>query len=156
MNEQQTTRIRPMTTADVPAVDELERNLFPFDAWPEQMFHDELAQTHTRYYLVAEEPQGTIVAYGGLMVIEPVADIQTIAVAPQWQGRGIGAELLRRLIAEAQSRSAEHVLLEVRSDNPTAQRLYRRFGFEQIHLRPRYYRDGADALVMKLRLGASQ
>ena len=32
--------------------------------------------------------------------------------------------------------------------NPRAQRLYQWFGFEQIHRRPRYYRDGATALVL--------
>jgi ribosomal-protein-alanine N-acetyltransferase len=40
----------------------------------------------------------------------------------------------------------------VRADNPRAQRLYLRFGFEQIHVRPRYYRDGVDALIMRLQL----
>ena len=45
------------------------------------------------------------------------------------------------------------MLLEVRADNPRAQQLYRRYGFEQIHVRPRYYRDGVDALIMRLRLG---
>ena len=47
------------------------------------------------------------------------------------------------------------MLLEVRADNPRAQQLYRRFGFEQIHVRPRYYRDGADAHIMRLRLGTT-
>ena len=44
------------------------------------------------------------------------------------------------------------MLLEVRADNPRAQRLYRWFGFEQIHVRPRYYRGGTDALIMRLKL----
>jgi ribosomal-protein-alanine N-acetyltransferase len=44
------------------------------------------------------------------------------------------------------------VLLEVRADNPRAQALYVRFGFEQIHVRRRYYRDGTDALIMRLTL----
>jgi ribosomal-protein-alanine N-acetyltransferase len=44
------------------------------------------------------------------------------------------------------------VLLEVRADNPRAQQLYRRFGFEQIHVRRKYYRDGVDALIMRLEL----
>jgi ribosomal-protein-alanine N-acetyltransferase len=33
--------------------------------------------------------------------------------------------------------------------------LYRRFGFEQIHIRPRYYRDGTDALIMRLPLNVA-
>ena len=143
--------IRDMTEADIPAVSALEQELFPVDAWPVQMFFDELAQPETRRYLVAEGPEG-IVGYAGLMCIEPIADVQTIAVVPRREGRGIGSTLLTELIDEARRRRAADVLLEVRADNPRAQRLYLRFGFQQIHVRPRYYRDGVDALIMRLAL----
>ena len=140
--------IRPMTAADIPTVWELECGLFPVDAWPEQMFWDELSQTDTRLYWVAEL-DGEIVGYCGMMCVLPLADVQTIAVVPACEGRGIGSALLAGLIGEARRRGAEDVLLEVRADNPRAQELYRRNGFEQIHVRPRYYRDGADALIMR-------
>ncbi|MDQ0820033.1 ribosomal-protein-alanine N-acetyltransferase [Arthrobacter sp. V4I6] len=143
--------LRDMTAADIPAVHDLERRLFPVDAWPLQMFLDELAQAETRRYLVAESAGG-IVGYAGLMCIEPIADVQTIAVVPEQEGKGIGSALLGELIRESRRRHAEDVLLEVRADNPRAQQLYLRFGFEQIHVRPRYYRDGVDALIMRLRL----
>ena len=147
--------LREMTPADVPAVHELERRLFPVDAWPLQMFVAELAQAQTRRYLVAERA-GRIVGYAGLMCIRPIADVQTIAVVPEQEGKGIGSALLTELIRESLLRRAEDVLLEVRADNPRAQQLYRRYGFEQIHVRPRYYRDGVDALIMRLRLGTPE
>ncbi|WP_262106313.1 ribosomal protein S18-alanine N-acetyltransferase [Arthrobacter sp. Marseille-P9274] len=141
-----------MTGSDLAAVEELERALFPLDAWPLQMFEDELAQPETRSYFVAVDALDRVVAYAGLMCIEPIADVQTIAVVPEREGQGIGTQLLTLLIEEAGRRKAKDVLLEVRADNPRAQRLYRWFGFEQIHVRPRYYRDGADALIMRLEL----
>ncbi|MCQ6271424.1 ribosomal protein S18-alanine N-acetyltransferase [Pseudarthrobacter sp. R1] len=143
-----------MTAEDVIAVSVLEQRLFPVDAWPLQMFYDELSQPETRQYLVAESSTG-IVGYAGLMCIEPIADVQTIAVVPEYEGRGIGTTLLTRLVEEARRRHAADLLLEVRADNPRAQQLYRRFGFEQIHVRPRYYRDGVDALIMRLQLTAA-
>lgn len=143
--------LREMTTADIPAVHALERRLFPVDAWPMQMFVDELSQTDTRRYLVAEHG-GNIVGYAGLMCLLPIADVQTIAVVPEQEGKGIGSALLTELIRESRRRHAEDVLLEVRADNPRAQQLYLRFGFDQIHVRPRYYRDGVAALIMRLRL----
>jgi [ribosomal protein S18]-alanine N-acetyltransferase len=143
--------VREMTPEDVIAVSVLEQRLFPVDAWPLHMFYDELAQPETRWYLVAEGSDG-IVGYAGLMCIEPIADVQTIAVVPEYEGRGIGTMLLTRLIEEARRRYAADLLLEVRADNPRAQQLYLRFGFEQIHVRPRYYRDGVDALIMRLQL----
>ncbi|MDI2034494.1 ribosomal protein S18-alanine N-acetyltransferase [Paenarthrobacter nitroguajacolicus] len=144
--------LRDMAEPDIRDVEALERRLFPVDAWPLQMFIDELAQPETRRYVVAEA-DGEIVGYAGLMCIEPIADVQTIAVVPEFEGKGIGSAMLTELIEEARRRRAADVLLEVRADNPRAQQLYVRFGFEQIHVRPRYYRDGTDALIMRLQLG---
>lgn len=142
--------IRPMTEADIPAVDALEKALFPVDAWPTYMFYDELSQPDTRTYYVAVDALGTVIGYAGVMCIPPIADVQTIAVVPEREGQGIGTALLATLIDQARAFDARDVLLEVRADNPRAQRLYRWFGFEQIHVRPRYYRDGADAVIMQL------
>lgn len=144
--------LRRMVPADVPAVHALERRLFPVDAWPLEMFTAELAQPVCRYWVA--EQDGAIVGYAGLMCLPPVGDVQTIAVVPEHEGRGIGSALLRTLHDRARELGATEVLLEVRADNPRAQRLYRRVGYEQIHVRPRYYRDGADALIMRLDLTA--
>ncbi len=141
--------LRDMTAADVDAVCALELALFPVDCWPRHMFVDELSQQpQTRRYIVVEL-DGRIVGYAGLMCIRPIADVQTIAVVPESEGKGFGRAMLTELLVEAARRGAEDVLLEVRADNPRAQQLYLRFGFEQIHVRPRYYRDGTDALIMK-------
>jgi ribosomal-protein-alanine N-acetyltransferase len=152
-------RLRDMTVHDVPAVHALEQSLFPFDAWPAQMFRDELSQPQTRRYYVVEEATddpdrgpARIIGYAGVMCVPPIADVQTIAVVPEREGRGIGSAVLTELIAEADRRGARDVLLEVRADNPRAQALYRRFGFVHIHTRRRYYRDGVDALIMQLPL----
>lgn len=146
--------IRPMTEEDIPAVDALEKAMFPADAWPTEMFYDELRQRDTRAYYVAEASDGTVIGYAGLMCVLPIADVQTIAVDAAHEGAGTGSRLLATLIDEAKVRGADDVLLEVRADNPRAQRLYLWFGFEQIHVRPRYYRDGADALIMRLELSS--
>lgn len=143
--------LRDMTAADVDAVCALERELFPVDYWPRHMFVDELSRPQTRRYIVVEL-DGRIVGYAGLMCVQPIADVQTIAVVPECEGKGLGSAMLTELIAEAGRRGAADVLLEVRADNPRAQQLYLRFGFEQIHIRPRYYRDGTDAQIMKLSL----
>lgn len=151
--------LREMTLEDVPAVVELENRLFPHDAWPEHFFTEELAQTEaavgaqrsTRRYWVAvqqEESGESVIGYAGMMCVLPLADVQTIAVAPEAQGQGLGAQLLAEIETEARRRGAESLLLEVRADNPGAQRLYLRTGFEEIRRRPGYYPDGEDALIM--------
>ncbi|MHA7242208.1 ribosomal protein S18-alanine N-acetyltransferase [Paeniglutamicibacter antarcticus] len=137
-----------MKQADVDAVWELEKVLFPTDAWPREMYIDELGLTDTRNYWVVCDAD-KIVAYCGSMCVLPLADVQTIAVNPDYEGRGIGTHLLRLMITTVTQRSATDLLLEVRADNPRAQGLYERHGFEAIHRRARYYRDGVDAVIMR-------
>jgi ribosomal-protein-alanine N-acetyltransferase len=137
-----------MTTADLPAVLELEEELFAPDTWTAAMYRDELAHRDTRTYLVAEDETG-VVGYGGLIAYDDEAHIATLGVAGARQGEGIGALLLDALLAEADRRSPV-VLLEVRADNEVAQGLYRRRGFTEVGRRRRYYQpSGTDAVVMK-------
>jgi ribosomal-protein-alanine N-acetyltransferase len=142
-------QLRPMTTGDLPAILRLEEELFAPDTWTAAMYRDELAQTGTRHYLVAENGTG-VVGYGGLIAYDDEAHIATLGVATDRQGEGLGALLLDALLAEADRRKSPVVLLEVRADNEVAQGLYRRRGFAEIGRRPRYYQpSGTDAVVMK-------
>lgn len=145
--------LRDMAFEDIETIGRLENELFPTDAWPLEMFYTEFFQPDTRRYIVVEV-DGEAVGYAGLMVVDTTADIQTIGVLPRFEGRGIGRAMLAELLDEARRRGADNVMLEVRADNPRAQVLYTRFGFEKIHTRKKYYRDGVDAWVMRLVLPA--
>jgi ribosomal-protein-alanine N-acetyltransferase len=143
--------LRPLRWLDLDAVLPLEGELFGATAWPAETFWSELAQP-SRCYLAAEDSGGRLVGYAGLMATGPEADVQTVAVAPAVQGRGVGGTLVDALVTEAAARGATSLLLEVRADNASAIALYRRRRFEQIAVRRRYYQPGdVDALVMRLR-----
>jgi [ribosomal protein S18]-alanine N-acetyltransferase len=144
--------IRAMRWWDVATLVPIERELFGPTAWTAEVFWAELAQEGTRRYVVAEDRDGTFLGYAGLVRSGAEADVQTIAVAPAAQGRGVGARLLRELLAEAAGRGCTSMMLEVRADNAAAVALYERFGFERISVRRAYYQPGAvDAWVMRLR-----
>ncbi|MFI7383137.1 ribosomal protein S18-alanine N-acetyltransferase [Streptomyces sp. NPDC049813] len=147
---------------DIDAVLALEKDLFPDDAWSRGMFWSELAHARgagsTRRYVVAYEGE-RLVGYGGLAASGTSADggradgadVQTIAVARDHWGTGLGARLLTELLRHATAFEAAEVMLEVRVDNTRAQKLYERFGFEPIGFRRGYYQPGnVDALVMRL------
>ncbi|MPR00230.1 ribosomal-protein-alanine N-acetyltransferase [Modestobacter sp. I12A-02628] len=137
-----------MTPADLPAVMVLEEELFAPDTWTRSMYADELRRTETRHYVVAVDEAGTVLGYAGLIAYPEEAHIATIGVTATAQGRGIGAQLLDTLLAEADRRSRV-VLLEVRADNEVAQGLYRRRGFTEVGRRRGYYQpSGTDAVVM--------
>ncbi|MGI9641452.1 MAG: ribosomal protein S18-alanine N-acetyltransferase, partial [Acidimicrobiia bacterium] len=137
--------IRPMQRTDIPAVAELEAEIYP-QPWPPRVFFDELAMD-TRVYLVAVDESETIHGYGGILLIEDDAHITTIAVAPETRGGQLGTRLMLALVDAAVVAGGKHLTLEVRVSNDGAQRLYKRFGFEPVGRRKNYYRD-EDALVM--------
>jgi N6-L-threonylcarbamoyladenine synthase len=154
--------IRLATEADLPAIMQLEHASFPSDAWSESAMLSELLAQHTTY-LVAftddSQPDASatpaLAGYAGLskLAASEQADIQTIAVAAELRGQGLGRLLMQRLLSTAAALGATEVFLEVRADNPVAHRLYNSLGFEQIDLRKRYYQpDGVDALIMRASL----
>lgn len=143
--------LRPATASDLAHIDALERATFPTDAWSRDMLAAELTGEH-RHYLVAVDDADAVLGYAGLLAPAGTgqADVQTIAVAEHARRRGIGAALLDALLAEARSRAAAEVFLEVRADNPSAEALYVSRGFARIALRPAYYQpEGVDAVVMR-------
>lgn len=160
--------LREMRWWDIEPVLELEKDLFPEDAWSRGMFWSDLAHARgpqaTRRYFVAEDERADgsrrIIGYAGLATAGTAsdsgsatgADVQTIAVAREHWGTGLGAVLLTELLRAATAFECTEVMLECRVDNVRAQKLYERFGFEAIGFRRGYYQPGnIDALVMRLR-----
>ena len=139
--------LRPMRASDLAVVLELEQALFE-DAWSLALFRSELAERASRTYIVALADD-EVVGYGGLAAYPDEAFVQTLAVAPAFQRRGIATRLLLALIRDARARGLDRIGLEVRIDNGAAQHLYGRFGLEPVAVRKRYYQpSGTDALVM--------
>jgi ribosomal-protein-alanine N-acetyltransferase len=139
-----TTTLRPMTAGDVPRVLALEAEIFSHP-WTEGILRDELSAPR-RTYLVAEDG-GSIVGYGGVMLVEEDAHITNLAVAPAHRGRGVATRIYLELVDVALGEGAENLTLEVRLGNVDARRLYSRFGFAPVGIRKDYYVDD-DALIM--------
>jgi len=155
VTEPVTSRLGEMRWWDIDRVLELEKDLFPEDAWSRGMFWSELAHSRgpeaTRRYVVAEDSEGRVVGYAGLAASGDIGDIQTIAVTRDQWGTGLGGRLLTELLRAATAFECAQVMLECRIDNVRAQKLYERFGFEAIGFRRGYYQPGSvDALVMRL------
>ena len=142
-------RVRPMRWWDLPSVHRIEEECFPHDCWSSDQFWRELAGS-TREYFVAVDDD-SIAGYGGISVLAPDSDLQTLAVRPDQQSAGVGRELLGVCIIAADRKGATSMLLEVRSDHEAAKKLYESVGFEVIASRTRYYPDGGDALIMRRR-----
>lgn len=80
------------------------------------------------------------------------AELLTLAVNPAARRKGIGRRLVQEFILAAQVKGAEHLFLEVASDNPPAQALYAALGWQEAGRRPDYYAPGLDAIILRLNL----
>jgi [ribosomal protein S18]-alanine N-acetyltransferase len=140
-------RIEPMKVADLPAVHDIERASFAAP-WPPESYRNDLETNRLAQYLVARVGD-EIAAYGGMWLMIDEGHIITFAVQPAWRRQHVGERLLLALIDLAGDRGAHEATLEVRLSNLPARRLYEKFGFRPVGLRPRYYSDnGEDALIM--------
>jgi ribosomal-protein-alanine N-acetyltransferase len=144
--------LRTMRWWDIEPAVEIEHALFEHSPWSAEQFWSELALVpDTRWYVV-HDGDGGIDAYAGLFSLPPEGEVQTIAVAADAQGRGLGRELLAALIDEARRRSCTTLMLEVLHDNLPAISLYESVGFEVFGRRRDYYGPGAHAVLMRMRL----
>jgi ribosomal-protein-alanine N-acetyltransferase len=99
------------------------------------------------------DPDRPVVGYSGFWYILDEAHVSTIAVHPDWRGRSVGEHLFVNMLEEALDLGAVTATLEVRVTNERAQNLYRKYFFEVVGRRRRYYRDnGEDALLMTAEL----
>ena len=136
-----------MTLADLDAVHAIERSSFSVP-WPDDAYRNELLTNRLASYVVARAGED-IVGFGGLWVMVDEAHITTFAVDPRWRRRGVGEWMLLGLLDRAAERHAREATLEVRLSNMPARRLYEKYGFRPVGIRPRYYSDnGEDALIM--------
>jgi ribosomal-protein-alanine N-acetyltransferase len=144
--------IRHAVDADADAIAALEQTCQGQDAWSPWLVRDGVeGGLPTVRYLVAEE-DGEVVGYAVASVGGDIAELQRIGVAPAARRTGIATALLDEVVAEAPGTGANRLLLEVREDNGGALAFYAHRGFIEIDRRPRYYRDGATAVVLRLPL----
>jgi ribosomal-protein-alanine N-acetyltransferase len=76
------------------------------------------------------------------------AELQSIAVAKDHWGRGVGSALMDSLCAWAKAGGLRTLHLEVREGNARARDFYARWGFTLAGRRPKYYRDNAEAALL--------
>lgn len=138
--------VRAMRSGDVPAVAELEAQIFS-QPWSAQGFLDALALSDT-VFLVAEE-ENRILGYIGMYLAVDEGEITNVAVDPNARRRGVGQELLLQIKREAKQRAVGRLVLEARVSNEGAIALYEKNGFSVAGVRKGFYEcPKEDAYIM--------
>lgn len=168
--------IRPMELGDIPMVAAIDRLSFP-TPWPASSYAYELKHRNASFYYVLLKPdandephseqgwrrwllsvpglgkqESRVIGYLGLRLCGSETHISTIAVHPDWRGRGLGEFLLLTALEQSLEMEFGAVTLEVRPSNQVAQHLYRKYGFRFTGVHAGYYRDGEDAWLMAVEI----
>ena len=95
------------------------------------------------------EENGAFAGYAIFHLMEADSELLTIAVAPEFQRKGIASALLRHGLGKLNRDKGDHCFLEVREGNSKARALYEKHGFQAYGKRERYYDDGETAILYK-------
>lgn len=79
-------------------------------------------------------------------------EIDYFEIPEEHRGKGFGVQLLKAFINFCRSDIRTEIWLEVSTQNFVALKTYKSCGFKEVGLRPRYYADGSDAVLMTLSL----
>src|SRR5690606_18718291 len=138
--------IRAAGLRDLDTLESIERASFGADAWSVRQLREEL--TGDRIVLADMDEFG-VRGYTSIRVFAPDAELMRIGVGLGSRRQGVGSRLLTAIEEAARRRGCDRMLLEVASDNTAAAALYRRAGYRETGRRRRYYRSGADAVLME-------
>ena len=141
-------RLRAFYKDDFEWIMALERSAFPLDAYTPAMLRQriDVYREGFRVAVIGDELVGYIAAW----VLNGKARIDSMAVADQHRRCGIGSAMVDFALRHFREQGFKEVELEVRPANQNAIELYKKLGFIETGIKPRYYEaDGSDALLMK-------
>lgn len=136
--------IRKMVLEDLDSIsDNLEKDYD--DLWNYNVFKSEFENVNAKYIVAIQDDE--IIGFAGIWTIIDVAHIANIVVKKTHRLQGIGSILLQELIKISKELKMNEITLEVNEHNTPAINLYKKYGFEIVGLRKKYY-DGTDSAII--------
>ncbi|MBL8024080.1 MAG: ribosomal protein S18-alanine N-acetyltransferase [Elusimicrobia bacterium] len=135
---------------DVSNLLDIERGAFA-TPWTREEIEEELDKPMARVWVAEHEDR--LVAFGIQWFVVGESQLANIAVHSDFRRLGLGKQMMRHLLADAQTAGMEKMTLEVRTGNTAAIELYRQLGFIETSRRPKFYEDKDEAILMEISLG---
>lgn len=132
--------LRRMTLADIQSAYTIETQVAA-SPWRKAFFKYCVIAGYENWIFV---DQSKIIGYGIFKYADDRADILNLAIDPQYQGQGLGKQLLNHLIKQAQALHVNTITLKVRPTNQVAINLYKKFSFVETDILPKYYKKSFD------------
>jgi len=118
--------------------------------WSQAKFTDSLNNPKTLASLLTVDKQ--VLGYFVAMRSPDSVDLLNICIHPDYQQQGLGAQLFNHLKQQLQTLSVDTIFIEVRASNETAFSFYQKLGFKMIDSRKKYYSNGEDAKILRLKI----
>ncbi|HJZ97157.1 MAG TPA: GNAT family N-acetyltransferase, partial [Candidatus Solibacter sp.] len=139
--------IRPIRPEDEPAMVKFHQTLsertvylryFHLMNLEQRTQHDRLTRIcfidYDREMALVAEREGEILGVGRMMKTHGTSEAEiAVVVSDQWQGKGIGKELMSRLLIVAADEKLTKVNAEILPDNRTVMRIFEKLGFSVKH-----------------------
>ena len=141
--------MRKMEEEDIQAVVEIENLSYP-NPWREMTFRGELYNQPVSFpFVMVHKFQEKIIGYVIFWCLKDRAQINNIAVHPDFRRMGVAEAVMRKVLDQIKKAGAGLVTLEVRPSNSAARSMYYKLDFEVLGIKENYYNNPPeDALVM--------
>lgn len=140
--------VRSMEKADISQVMCIEEASYDF-CWTEKIFHDCMKSGYC--CLVLSDKDDDIFGYAILMIGVGESHVLNICITNTHRGKGWARYMMLEMIDFSQRLRCHDMFLEVRPSNAIAYDLYQSLGFNEVGMRPDYYKAHGgreDAIVM--------
>ncbi|OEG71582.1 hypothetical protein ATZ36_13890 [Candidatus Endomicrobiellum trichonymphae] len=124
---------------------EIEKQSF-VNPWTKEMLLDSAKNTAVKFKVLIENK--TVAGYYIISTAADETEVLDIAVDLKFRRRSFGQAMLTDIKKESANKQSGVIFLEVRQSNNAAINLYKSFGFKEIGVRKKYYKN-EDALVLR-------
>ena len=132
---------------------EIEKSIFG-TAWDSKVIKEKIDNRKFKYWIY--EVENSIKGYLGVQFLEEEIEILGIGVTPGSRRKKIATELMNELVTYFEKSDYRKIILEVRESNVVAQKLYKKYGFNKISKRKKYYVDEDAEVYLKEKIYASE
>ena len=142
--------IRKIEEKDYSSVMVIEKLSF-VSPWTLDQIKSEIINNQFANFYVLEMDIGgvkQVVGFYDYWVTFDSATIAQIAVHPDYRRQHLASMMMQEIIDDCYAKRVSNITLEVRENNKKACKLYQKFGFEIVLIKPHYYENGDDAYYM--------
>ena len=120
------------------------------DFWNENVLESELKNDNSLYFVAKNKNE--ILGFIGITKNIDFVEILNVVVKKDFRNKGIGNQLLQKIIEVAKEMKMQEIYLEVNEKNENAIKLYEKNNFKKIGERKKYYNGKDNAILMSIKI----